>query len=98
MEDLPKVNFAFESLCWIVKSESSAWRIPFRICKGFFGIINSDTLLAVYSEVSNLTSLWASVATNLRDSLLNWKKTPLITGLRSSVPDANIVEFIALPK
>ena len=46
-------------------------KIPFKICKGFLGIINSDTLLAVYSEVSNLTSLCASVATNLRESLLN---------------------------
>ena len=60
--------------------------------------MNSDTLFAVYSDVSNLTSLCASVATNLRDSLLNWKKTPLITGLKSSVPEAKIVEFIAFPR
>ena len=85
-------------MCWIVKSELSVCRIPFKIWRGFFGIINSETSLAVYSVVSNLTSLWASVATNLRDSLLNWKKTPLITGLRSSVPDAKIVEFIAFPR
>ena len=32
--------------------------------------MNSDTLFAVYSDVSNLTSLCASVATNLSDSLL----------------------------
>ena len=30
---------------------------------------------------------------NLSDSLLNWKKTPLITGLKSSVPEEKIVEL-----
>ena len=44
------------------------------------------------------TSLCASVAINLSDSESNWKNTPLITGLKSSLPVAKSVELIALCK
>ena len=66
--------------------------------KGFLGIINSASVEALISFLLYLTSLWASVATKVKLSELNWKNTPLITGLKSSFPEAKIVEFMALAK
>ena len=70
----------------------------FKRFKGFLGIINSANALAFKSFLLYLTNLWASVATKVKLSELNWKKTPLITGLKSSFPEANIVELIAFAK
>ena len=65
---------------------------------GFLGIINSVTSSEVTSVLVYFTNLWASVATNVKLSGLNWKNTPLITGRKSSFPAANIVLEIAEAK
>ena len=73
LEILKKYNDKIDY--WLSERDNGiydAFNKGMELSKGeYLGIINSDTLLAVYSEVSNLTSLCASVATNLRESLLN---------------------------
>ena len=90
-------NFALELLYSIVISWSESI-ILFNKFNGFFGMINSAVSEALISDLEYLTSLCASVATNVIDSVENWKNTPLITGLKSSFPDAKIHELIAFCK
>ena len=82
----------------MVTSLSEPPKIPFNKFKGFFGIMNSAVWSAVTSVLVYFTSLWASVATKVKLCVLNWKKTPLITGRKSSFPAAKIVFEIAVPK
>ena len=60
--------------------------------------MNSELPSEVTSFLTYFTNLWASVPTIVIFSELNWKKTPLITGLKSSFPVAKIVELIALDR
>ena len=59
-------NLAFELLYSTVTSSSLAARIPFKIFKGFLGIMNSADSFAEISSRVYLTSLWASVATKVK--------------------------------
>ena len=79
-------------------TSSSPLSTPFNRFNGFFGMINSAVLSAVTSVLVYFTNLWASVATKVKFCELNWKKTPLITGLKSSLPAAKIVFDIAVAK
>ena len=72
--------------------------MPFKICNAFLGIINSAVADAVTSVRVYFTSLCASVATKVNPSVENWKNTPLITGRKSSFPEAKRVALMAVAK
>ena len=95
---LSKENLALELLYSIVTSSSLPAKIDFIKFKGFLGIINSAVCEAEISSREYFTNLCASVATNVKPSVENWKKTPLITGRKSSLPAANIVFEIAVAR
>ena len=82
----------------ILISASDVPRMPFKMFKGFFGIIKSATSEALTSVREYFTNLCASVATNVNPSGENWKKTPDITGRKSSFPAAKIVLLTAVAK
>ena len=77
------------------KTASSPRRFDFNMFKGFFGKMKAELPLASASVLLKRTSLCASVATKVISLAENWQKTPLITGRRSSFPEANKVLLIA---
>ena len=60
--------------------------------------MNSAFSFTLKSFLVYFTNLCASVATKFTELEFNSKKTPLITGLKSSFPLAKIVEFIAFKR
>ena len=90
------MNLALLSLYSMVTSDSDPANIPFNRFNGFLGIMNSATWEAETSLRWYFTNLCASVATNVKFSVENWKNTPLITGRRSSFPAAKMVLVMAV--
>src|SRR5688572_11448291 len=91
---VPKVNCAVDSL-YEISTSSLPVRFDFNKFNGFLGRIKSEFLGALPSVRVYRTNLCASVATKINFSGENWQKTPLITGLNSSLPVAKAVLSMA---